>query len=354
MVPAVLVECLPARFLSSILGWTQRPAGRRSLNSLKTPSFAPPHTSDRNPIHAWLDRYDIPWRRSRGEMIDRYGISTQAGRPLEAVEIDVPVLPIKGLIRPLYFQVLGYFSPHLPATEFIGDAYYAPDAATNIGRTAEELSPHLGPANVQDHLNTLRVVWAFGRASVRLLAWPEDRQPTGLLPETQRQGDPRLKTRCYVTINTGFLPSATAGERAQLQSFLPICALPPSDGGRAVDGLAASQNLLEFIRDAAPFPEMGRTIGLSADRSTLIFHTSHLFMMNMASVQAISVERIRPAKGPGGSLLQVEVLTDYPGVPVKTVTLGEAAGADDLNELGAFIADAIGKPLKLSRYYSDC
>lgn len=334
-----------------------QPAERRKLDWLKNlfggSALKQLHADGQNPIHAWLDACDIPWRESRGDLIARYGITQQADRAFEAVEIDGPEKPIKGLIRPLYFQLSEHYSPHVPAIEFIGDAYYAPDEGTNIRRVAKELSAYLGPANVEGHLNTLRAIWTFDRARVRLLAWPREKQrPRSSWEKDER--DPRLKLGCYITIHTGFLPSATEAEHAQLETFVPICSLPPSRGVGIIDNWYVNQSELEFVREPTAFSEIGRTIGTSSDRSALIFRAEDLFIFKMTSVQAIYVERTQPAKGPGGSALKIEVLGDYPGISVKKITVCESPGADDLNEIGEVVANVIGKPLKLSPYYSDC
>lgn len=333
-------------------------AGRRKLDWLKSLFERNPlersHTEGQNPIHAWLDACDIPWRASRSDLIARYGVTQQADRLFDAVEIKVPEKPIKGLIRPLYFQLSEHYSPHVPATEIIGDAYYAPDEDTNIRRVAKELSVSLGPANVESHLNTRRAIWTFDRARVRLLVWPREKQRARSSWEKEDERDPRLKLGCYITIHTGFLPSATEAEHAQFESFAPICSLPSSRGVGTIDSWYVNQSELEFVRESTAFSDIGPTIGTSSDQSALIFRAADLFIFKMTLVQAIYVERTRPAKGPGGSLLQVEVLTDYPGISVKKITVCESTGADDLNEIGEVVAKAIGKPLKLSPYYSDC
>lgn len=312
------------------------------------------HTDGRNPIHAWLDAWGLPWRESRGDLIARYGITQQADRAFDAVEIHRPHKPIKGLIRPLYFQISEHYSPHVPATEFFGNAYYAPDEDTNIRQVAKELSASLGPANVEGHLNTLRAIWTFGRARLRLLAWPREKQGPRSSWEKEDGRDRRLKLGCHITIHTGFLPSSTESEQAQFETFVPICSLPLSRGVGIIDNWYVDQSELEFVREPTASLEIGRTIGTSSDRSALIFRAADLFIFKMASVQAIYVERTQPAKGPGGSLLQIEVLADYPGISVKKITVCESTGADDLNEIGEVVANVIGKPLKLSPYYPDC
>ncbi|MDE1918588.1 MAG: hypothetical protein KGJ57_21265 [Sphingomonadales bacterium] len=318
----------------------------------QTPNQRP--TDGTNPIHAWLDAYEIPWRESRGKLIARYGITNHPDRSFEAVELNVPKPPIRGLIRPLYFQISEHFSPNAPAVEFIGDSYYVPNESTNIQSVAKELCTFLGPVNIEHHLNTIRAIWEFDNAKVRLLTWPKEKQrqlSAWGKPDTR---DPRLKLGCYITIQTGFVPSASEIERSNIETFVPICSLPKKREARSHDNFYVNQGVMEFIREAENFSLPDRSIGMSADQSLMIFRDKDLYLFKMSMVRAIHVVRTKPAKGPGGSVLQVEVLTDYDGIPVKSVTVCEAAGVDDLNEIGELVASSTGKPLHLSPYYSDC
>lgn len=241
------------------------------------------------------------------------------------------------------------FSPNAPAGELIGDAYYRADERANIRQVARELSRFLGPAPVEDHLNTLRAEWRCDRAGVRLLAWPRERQFA-----RSDDRDPRLQLGCYITIHTGLRPEPGEAEREQLRSFVPICALPPRrDRGESYDWYI-NQSEMEFMRDAAGIAGNVGQIGLSADGGALIFHADDLFMLDMAKVQSVRVLRVQPAKGPGGSTLQIDVLTDYDGVARKEVTVCEAPGADDLSEIAAIVASAIERPLNLEPYSADC
>jgi hypothetical protein len=95
-------------------------------------------------------------------------------------------------------------------------------------------------------------------------------------------------------------------------------------------------------------------VGTSADRGALIFWQSQLYIVPMADVIGLTVDRMTPAKGSGGSWLNVECRTKCDGLASKSLLITKAAGADDLNAFGAELAAATGKPLVLSEYYADC
>lgn len=305
-----------------------------------------------NPIHAWLDEVGIPWKASRAELAASYGITKQPDRFNEAVEIGVVPPPLEGLIRPIYIQLSDHFTPYLPATEFFGDAYFGQDERANVHRTAAQFAKFLGETPIANHLNTVRAVWTFGRAKVELMAWPADMQRGGYRA-TDR--DPRLVAGCYISIKSGFLLPPTAEELNGLDKFVPISAIPITSG---IDGIGAwgpNENDLEFVRDPQGVDGVHGAIGVSADGKSLIFQNAQLFVIALESVVKVRVERVQPAKGPGGSSMQVECRTNYlGGPPTKTVTICSSRGPDDLNTLGATVSTAIGKPLDLSKYYSDC
>ncbi|MCI3132235.1 hypothetical protein [Phenylobacterium aquaticum] len=305
-----------------------------------------------NPIQAWLEDVGIPWKSPRAELAASYGITSQPDRFNEAVEIGIVPPPLEGLIRPVYIQLSEHFTPNLPATEFFGDAYFGQDERANVQRTAAQFARFLGETPITNHLNTVRAVWTFGRAKVELLAWPADMQRGG---HRVTGRDPRLVAGCYISIKSGFLPPLTPEELNGLAAFVPISTIPIAPG---IDGAGAwgpSDYELEFLRDAQGVESIYGAIGVSADGKSLIFQNAQLFVVALETVVRVRVERIQPAKGPGGSYMRVECKTNYPGgPPTKMLTVCSSRGPDDLNTLGATVSAAIGRPLDLSKYYSDC
>jgi hypothetical protein len=307
-----------------------------------------------NPIGAWLDAAGIPWRSTRGELIARYGVAKRSDGPYGVVEIGLKPPPLKSLVRPLYAPQSKYFSPHVPATEFVAETYFTTDERENLRRTADELRVHLGPVQIADHWNTVRVVWTFDRSRVRLLAWPADMQRVPLPRQPDDECDPRLRLGCYITINTGFLPEMSRQELAWIRSFVPIGPISSFTLLRNLDTAGPPENELEFVRDPDRSNAIAGMIGVSADGEALLFQLSHLYILPLERVTQIRVERTLPAKGPGGSELKLECQTDYEGLATKMVTVCRGFGADDLNDLGRTLAKAAKKPVELSRYFSDC
>jgi hypothetical protein len=270
------------------------------------------------------------------------------------VEIRLQPAPLKSLVRPVHALDSKYFSPHVPATEFVAETYFTTDERENLRRTADELRAHLGPIQIADHWNTVRAVWNFDRSRVRLLAWPADMQRALSPLELGHQRDPRLRLGCYITINTGFLPEISPQEFARMQSFVPIGSLSSFTLLRNLDAVGPPENELEFIRDPNESRAIEGMIGVSADREALLFQLSYLYILPLERVKQFRVERTLPAKGPGGSELKIECATDYEGLAAKMVTVCQGPGADDLNDLGRTLAEATNKPVELSRYFSDC
>jgi hypothetical protein len=242
----------------------------------------------------------------------------------------------------------------VPATEFVAETYFTTDERENLERTADELRPHLGPAEIVDHLNTVRAMWTFDRSRVRLLAWPADKQRALLPRQPEDKGDPRLRLGCYITISTGLIPEMSRQELAWMRSFEPICPISSFAGSDIQDAAGPPQNELEFVRDPDGPRATEGMVGVSADREALLFQLSHLYILPLERVKQIHVVRTRPAKGPGGSELEIECATDCEGLASKMVTVCRGRGADDLNDIGRTLAKATGRPVELSPYYWDC
>jgi hypothetical protein len=270
------------------------------------------------------------------------------------VEIRLEPPPLKSLVRPLYALAAKYFSPHVPATEFVAETYFTTDERENLRRTADELRACLGPGQIADHWNTMRAVWTFDRSRVRLLAWPADKQRALPPRQPEAEGDPRLRLGCYITINTGFLPGISPQELAWMESFVPIGPISSFTRLRNSDAAGPPENELEFVRDPGRSRAIEGMIGVSDDREALLFQLSHLYILPIERVKQIRVERTLPAKGSGGSELKIECATDYEALASKMVTVCHGPGADDLNDLGGTLAKATGRPVELSPYYSDC
>jgi hypothetical protein len=64
--------------------------------------------------------------------------------------------------------------------------------------------------------------------------------------------------------------------------------------------------------------------------------------------------RLLPAKGGGGSWLQVDCSCEYDRQMTKSLTICAGVGADDLTDFGTMIAASVGKRLEVLPYEYDC
>lgn len=307
-----------------------------------------------NPLLEYLTAIGLPWQSSRASLADQYGIRPHAAYTWDVIEIETPRPIVNGLLWPLSVQVFSQFSPHMPATEFSGVTYLDKDARKNMQLTVGQLIPVLGKGERTGSSNTIGHKWAFGPASIELIVWPPDMQ-RGPIINPAHAREPRLKTGCHVYIKTGFRPRATAQEKALLDSFIPVAQVfKAQPTPRPTRDLPVPQHELEFIRlpEENCGPQCG-WLGYSADRSALIFFGHELYLIPMEDVLQFQVARILPAKGGGGSWLEVTCRCNYTSQKTKTVTLCSGDRADELNDLAATVANAMGKPLVLMPYEYD-
>jgi len=305
-------------------------------------------------LHDYLTAIGLPWNCSRGSLEEKFGIRQHAAYGWEVIEILTPLPFVRGLLWPLSAQVLPQFSAAMPATEFSGNAYFGDDARDNLQRTVEQLVPVLGEGKTTRTSNTLGHEWRFGPASVELYVWPPEMQQ---FPATNpaHLKEPRLKVACHAGVKTGYRRPCSAKDKLAIESFVPVALIPGDlSAMRSAQRRPAPQSELEFIRllDGDVGTRYG-WIGRSDDCSALVSFGSELYIVPMEDVIQFEVVRVQPAKGPGGSWLQMRCRSKTSRNELKNLTVCEAEGLDDLSELAATIASAIGKPFTLLPYASD-
>jgi hypothetical protein len=300
----------------------------------------------------------VPWRSARSALVERYGIRQHPAYLSEVIEIDETRALVKDLLWPMSAQVLPQFSPHMPAIELSGIVSIGNDARTNLRHAMKQLTRRLGEPETIDNSNTIARRWRFAAASVTLTAWPSDQHQRSRwrisIPAYDR--DPRLATACHIDIKTGFRVPASSEERAMLNSFVPVGRIG-MDGRITPDSVydsPARQHEVEFVR--APVTDAAGIFGFvghPADRSAVIFCHAQLYLVPMVDVIGFRVERMRPAKGPGGSRLKVECRTNYREYAAKKLLISSRSEVEGSNELATVLAAATGKPYEIGPYIAD-
>jgi hypothetical protein len=307
------------------------------------------------PIRALVDAAGISWRSPRTELAARYGVRPHPAYGWDVIEIETAQAFFPPLLWPVSVQVFPNFAPQMPATEFSGHVYLTPDARANLSAAEKRLTELLGKEGSHNaSSNALRRSWTFGAARAELIVWPPELQRWHMTNRAHER-EPRLKTACYLGINTGYRTVCSAHELAMFRTFEPISPIGSKESPRTnVRDSPAHQSELEFVRE--PHPEAMNLIGLlgrSADGATLIFFGSQLYLVPMKDVIGFRVARVRPAKGPGGSHLWIECRTSHEAVATKSLLITSAGGVEELNGLAATISKATGTPFELGDYEYD-
>lgn len=305
------------------------------------------------PIREVLDDVGLAWRAPRSLLAERRGIRPHPAYGWDVIEVETAEPIVDGLLWPLSVLVRPQFSPNVPATDYSGLVWFGDDARENLRRAETQLTPKLGNAVEANSSNTVGKRWNDGPASLSLTVWPAELQHFALKNPSEER-EPRLKAACHLEIKTGFRPSASPTERASLASFERIARIADDDTRCTVQSSPAREAELEFVRE--PFDEIEEHfgfIGYSLDRAWLMFFGAELHVVPLASVIGFHVERVLPAKGPGGSSFLVECRTDFPGCDTKRLTICSAPGPEDSNELAALVSARTGKPFTLGPHQYD-
>lgn len=304
-----------------------------------------------------LDDCDFPWRMPRRELIARFGIKPHAAYSWDVIEVESGLPLVEGLIYPFYAQPKADFATDLPAVYFAGTTWFGQDARKNFRRTVDALACKLGKPELDSASNTIGCIWHSGAASIQLTIWPEDiAHPPGPNPAHAR--DPRLAAACHITIRTGFKPPLSNAERAELETIKPFADLAWGNHFAAASVLArpAEDYELEFVReppgDMVPF---FRKIGLSADRSTLIFCHDQLYVVPVIRIIGLLHVRLEPARGPGGANLYLTCTPADPGTPTKSLRVDakDGGGPSVLDGFATMLAAKLGVPVAVETGYDD-
>lgn len=310
-----------------------------------------------NPLQAWLDEREFPWRDSLGQLIDRFGMKTHPAYQWDMVAVPCP-LPLQGLIFPLAAQAFSNNNRHVPPDRFSAEIWLNDDPLTNLRYVADIISPLLGPAPLGCMAsNAIGCRWQAGPASLSLTSFPPAMQSFYAGNNPSHERDPRLKTACHLSLEPGYRQPLSPQERGWLDSFVDI--MPVT--GKAVHDLLALRDAspgagaAPFVREpvAACAPLLGR-IGQSADGEGLIVCAGNLLLIPLRRVIGVRVMKLTKAKGPGGSWLNLTYHADDLGQEAPSLWLCAGSGPDDMDDLAIHLGQAIGKPVEIEPAYADC
>lgn len=301
-----------------------------------------------SPLHRWLDDEDFPWRATRAELAALYGVHPHPAYKWPMLSVPTPMLD--GLIYPLAAHADARYPLSVPAAEFSGHASLGPDARVNLRHVYDQLAPHLGPTRVEPYNNTVRAEWAFGRAGLTLMAWPEDLNRGDRGRNDAHERDPRLKTACSITLDTGFRPVPTPQELAWLESFSALARIRPEGADTPASLRAGRVGDLDLghVRELpVGLERLIGQIGLSGDGQALILCDRRLCLVPLSRLAAFRIDQYGPGRsGPGGSYLTAQYRAEDPAGGLKPIGISWQ-GPDTAEQLAEKLAAATGRPLEI-------
>ena len=347
-----------------------------------------------NAIQRWLDAAALPWRETRRELIERFGLTQCAWFEHEVVLLDVAPPPLPGLLRPMAFRQENWCDPAVPPTLFCGTVWESDDAMRNLKIAAERFAVVLGPGTREDHTTNARgFSWRFGRSCVRLCCFPRKLQTIKLENDSHRR-EPRLITGCDVRIETGYLPSCSPQELEWIERFVKFRAIdadlprppvaaskpagrswfdwlfgkkppespPPSPESftspeairAAITGNQTDERGLPFFREPpASVHRVFGSLGASPDGGTLIFCNSTLCLVPKSDVQSVGLGRLLPGRGGGNGFERIELICRSPGMKIEIPLHLMTGGLHGLDDVAGEIARWIGCPLMTGETIDD-
>ncbi|MFV0476182.1 MAG: hypothetical protein ACK5MQ_18550 [Pikeienuella sp.] len=309
-----------------------------------------------NTIQDLLDREGLPWRLNRRELIERFGETSHPAYRRAQIPITPAPFGLSGLIYPVSPDVHTMPRPDDAPLSFSGSIWIGRDPMANLRHAHAQIAAKLGPAPIIRASNTVFSRWTAGPAQLSLTIWPKELQTYPTRNDAHAR-DKRLKTACSISIETGYRRKMSEQESAWLRSAAPLAEIR---GAKAptLTALWASQPTSgnrEFMRE--PPAESGDFLGrisLSADGAALIICAWQLHIVPVARIEALQLQKVRPARGGGGAYLSL-VFQPMGSDRESCLTLSDAfAEMDALDDLAARLGEALDRPVRIPEPTLDC
>lgn len=271
------------------------------------PTVLPVPAAGMNPVQRVLDDLGVPWRTSTRDLVARFGSSPHPSYDWDVIPLVGAGAGLEGMIFPIAANAFRSSSTQ-PPDHFFTCVWVSDDPLENIRIAAESFCAVLGPAGLGRSANTVGCAWTAGPAGITLTVWPPSLQ-SFVSRNRAHERDPRLVTACRVAFSPGYRQAASEREAHWIDSASVVLRLRDSGSKMAAARLTAARPLpttVEFARDPVPrCVELHGTVSLSEDGAALIVCDRELLVVPLDRVLAVAVRKLSPAKGPGGSWLEL-------------------------------------------------
>ena len=302
-----------------------------------------------NAVHAFLDEFSFPWRDSMAELTARYGIVRHPVYDWDVILIDEGTVPFPSMLFPIHANAHRVTSEY-PSDYYSTHVWISDDPLENLHAAEAFVTRHLGPALPASYgvADEYAREWVSGPAAVSLRAFPAGPRPYPVVNPAHER-DPRLRTACSVSIYPGYRPPLSEPERIWIRTARPLlrlCGERPARSWQELDSARPSVLDVEFARD--PVPECERLLGalsLSGDGEGVVVCGNGLLVVPVAHVLRVEVDKLFPARGPGGSTVRLVCTDPHSGSGEKRIGLSSGRRPDELDGFAARLGSWIACPV---------
>lgn len=301
------------------------------------------------PLYDVLDAYGIPFRSPMADLLAAYGSSETWSKGVVACEIADAKPLIDGLVGTIEFTWNERASVSQAAWPQIFSAYVrrSSDARVNFAWAAERLVSLFGEGDRVSTANTETLQWRFGEATVRANAFPAELQD----PKMSRNNNRHKKvegsaTECRISITPRWAPLPTAEEHVAIESYVPVWPRP-------IPTMPAWQPLPTALTSRC-YPAAARELptGFGFDPGTKFLvrvdGPERVTIVATAQIIGVQCDNILPAKGSGGSRLDLEI--NQPHTRPARLHVASGAKPGGLDALASQLAERLGVPLTTNAY----
>lgn len=262
------------------------------------------------PLWAFLDRHDLPFRNSMGQLLDAHG-AVEGPLGTDRLDGTLPGRPLLPGASEYSFSLLRRWGgdPSLPPAPICSryrgaDPVRALDGAAglaeaNLAAVIAALAPQLGPGCDTSTETSHAWRWDFGAGSIEARSIPSLQHPL-LAGKPPYIDDPDALVQCVMSIFSAWEPPLTAEERGHLAGFTPLVPLGPVKPG----GFDRQQPWRRWTPDLGPRLPDG--CGPSLDGKAFVAVSGDRFcILPRNTLKGLRRWAEYPAKGPGRVTVQI-------------------------------------------------
>jgi hypothetical protein len=301
----------------------------------------------------FLSNLNIPHMDSISDLKSRFGVRKSrfyGFQDVVVIEDSIPIVPQQ--VLPFEFSSLG--DPDLlPPAEFSTLLGGSTDARDNHRRAVEDFSRSFGnPTKNDSKSNTIGDTWLFGPSSLRIITWPPELNKRSVNPSHEKH--PELRTLCHLIVANGYRPQLSDREATWIRLAIPFVS-------NRIQALHFGDSIFQGSHKGiyrwlpANMQSGSAIVGRTPDLEAFIgIHGDTAIVVPKGSIKSFHLDRVLPARGPGGALLYLEYVDAFSSINrQRRIQIISGAEPRSLDEVAESITKLFGAELSIGEHLDD-